>query len=393
MRVTLIVFNMPWRGTYFRAYHIARELARRGHQATLIATAPAERRRFAVAYAENQRLALVAAPDLLNGSLRSGWDAWAVLARSAWLHSARIDLVHAFECRPSVILPALAATHHHQVPLAIDWCDWFGRGGSVEERSNPIQRAALRPVESFFEEHFRRYADATTTINRTLADRAAALGVPANQITIIPNGCSIDEVPVLEARTNARAALELPHDAPLIAYAGAIFARDARMLAQAFDQVQAVHPNARLLVLGYCNIAIEDLVRDPHAVIRSGRLSDTDLRRYLRAADLGWVPLSDTGANQGRRPLKISTYMEVGLPFVVSAVGDLGDFIARYPAGRAAAPTAADLAAQSLNLLADPTEAARLGAAGRTLAAGELNWSRITDQVEQIYLQLLNPPA
>lgn len=388
MRVALIVFNLPERGTWFRAYHLARELARRGHTSTLVATAPAARITFTVRYAEHGRLALVEAPDLLRGSLRSGWDVWASLARSAWLQGARFDLIHAFECRPAVIVPALAHSRARRAPLVIDWCDWFGRGGSVEERPSPLIRAALRPVETFFEERFRLCADATTTINRTLADRAVGLGVPPETITIVPNGCDVSAVPSLEPQQAARAALGLHPTAPYIGYVGTIFRRDALLLAAAFDELRQRQPDARLIVAGYCPIAIEDLVQHPHAVTRTGPLSQHALHRHLRACDIAWAPLSDTGANRGRWPYKLSSYMELGLPFVTTAIGDMAAFLARYPAGLAAEPTPAAIAAATLQLCENPQLRHQLGAHGRHLAIADLSWARVTDQVEQLYTRL-----
>jgi glycosyltransferase involved in cell wall biosynthesis len=387
LRVALLVFNLPERGTYFRAYHFGRELARRGHSCTLIYTAPQERRRFVLRLEEMGRLALVAAPDLLRGSLRSGWDPWAALARTLWLQSSDYDLVHAFECRPTVIAPALAAARHG--PLVIDWCDWFGRGGSVEERPPGPARAALRPVETFFEERFRTCADATTVINNTLRQKAEKIGVLPESISLIPNGCDAPPATELLPRAVARAALGLPPRAPIIGYAGAIFERDARLMAAAFDRVRAARPDARLLVLGYTNIPIERLVAAPEAVLRSGPLSAADLRRGLQACDLGWVPLSDTGANRGRWPLKISSYMELGLPMVTTSIGDLGPFFERYPAGVAAPPDAASFAGATIALLDDPARRGALGATGRRLATGELSWARVTDKVEQLYRGLV----
>lgn len=388
MRIAMVVFNLTGRGTYWRAYYLARELCVRGHQVTLLATAPRERRRFHVSFERAGRLALVEAPDLLRGSLRSGWDPWASLVRALWLASMRIDLLHAFECRPSVIVPALATCLPRRIPLVIDWCDWFGRGGSVEERTNPLQRAVLRPVETFFETRFRRCADATTVINRVLGQRAVELGVPPSSMTLVPNGCDTTGW-ALEPRAVARAALGLPSDTPLIGYVGAIFRRDAHLMAQAFDRLHARRPAARLLVLGYCNVAIEDLVRDPRAVIRTGPLDTPTLRRYLRACTLGWLPLCDSGANRGRWPLKLNTYMEAALPFVTTSIGDLGDFVQRYPVGVAVAPTPADLAAQTSALLDDPERLAQLGATGRQLAETDLSWARVTDTVEAVYRRLV----
>jgi glycosyltransferase involved in cell wall biosynthesis len=388
LRVALLVANSFERGSYWRAFYLARELAARGHHATLIFTDPQSRRRFRVRYANRGRLALVGAPDMLGGSLRSGWDPFAALARSAFLQAARFDLIHAFECRPSVILPALVASRHRDAPLVIDWCDWFGAGGSVEERPRSVQRSLLRPVETFFEERFRTTADATTVINEVLAAKAIALGVDPPTITRFYNGCDSADWPT-DSRTAARQQLALPLDAPLIAYSGSIFQRDAVLLAQAFDRVRAALPTTRLLVLGYTNVAIETFVTDPSAVLRTGPLDTHTLRRYLRAADLGWAPLSDTGANRGRFPLKLSTYMEAGLPFVTTAIGDLADFVQRYPAGVATAPQAEAIAATTLDLLQDAARAAALGAHGRWLAETELSWAQVSLHIEGLYRQVL----
>jgi glycosyltransferase involved in cell wall biosynthesis len=380
----MLVFNRRERGTYWRAYYLARELCQRGHYATIIATAPRERARFRVAYEQHGRLALVEAPDLLPGGLRSGWDPWACLARDAWLRMAHVDLIHAFECRPGVILPALAARRRTDAPLVIDWCDLFGRGGSVEERPSWLIRTALRPAESFFETRFRTQADATTVINQYLGQRAVDLGVDPASITLVPNGCDTTGWE-LEPQAQARTALGLPCDSPLIGYVGAIFARDAALLAQAFDRLHAQRRDARLVIVGYCNIGVERLVQNPAAVLRTGPLGTPALRRYLRACTLGWLPLSDSGANRGRWPLKLNTYMEAGLPFVTTAIGDLGDFVRRYPAGLAAAPTPADIAAQTIALLDDPARTAALGATGRHLAKTELSWASVADTLERVY--------
>ncbi|NJN15792.1 MAG: glycosyltransferase family 4 protein [Oscillochloris sp.] len=389
MRIALISFNQPERGTWFRAYAFGRELARRGHTVTLMATDPHSRSCFNLELREQQRLALVNAPDLLPGSLRSGWDPWAGAARSAWLTAANYDLIHAFDCRPTAILPALIAARRADVPLVIDWSDWFGRGGSVEERPPGAARTLLRPIETFFEERFRSAAAATTAINRVLADKARELGVPAHTIHVLRNGCDPTASGPVEAPEIVRRQLDLPGDAPLIGYVGSIFARDSHLLAEAFMQLRAVRPDARLILVGYVNIAIEELLDTPEAIIRTGPTDDATLRRYLRACNLAWAPLTDSGANRGRWPLKLSTYMELGLPFVTSAIGDLGPFLAEYPAGLAITPTAAGYAEISLRLLNDPAQAAILGATGKRLAAGELSWASMTDQLERIYLDVL----
>ena len=109
------------------------------------------------------------------------------MKRIAWLGREDFDLVHAFEGRPVVLFPALFEKKRG-AKLIMDWCDWFGRGGSVEERPQPLVRWLLRPIETHFEEAYRHRADGTTVINAFLKEKAIGLGVDPATILLIQNG-------------------------------------------------------------------------------------------------------------------------------------------------------------------------------------------------------------
>src|SRR6202521_5382291 len=116
-------------------------------------------------------------PDLFWGLGRTGWDFWDTCARILRLGGAgQWDVVHAWDCRPVVILPALYARFvgSRTGRLVIDWCDWWGRGGTQDERRQSWLKL-LGPYETFFEEAFRTKADGTTVISKALRDRAIGL--------------------------------------------------------------------------------------------------------------------------------------------------------------------------------------------------------------------------
>ena len=130
MRILFITLNIVQQGTYWRTYHLGKQLVKRGHQVTLLATGKTNRVKFNVTQAEGMEL--VESPDLWQGIFRSGYDPWNTLRRLLWLRGRKYDLVHGFEARPTVIYPARVAASSNQAPLVLDWADWFGRGGSVE---------------------------------------------------------------------------------------------------------------------------------------------------------------------------------------------------------------------------------------------------------------------
>lgn len=384
--ILMLVFNQVGKGTYWRAFHLARHLARMGHQITLVTTARLAHMRMATK--RDQGITIVEAPDLLWGVLRSGWDPWASLRRCVWLRGRQFDLIHAFECRPTVLLPALYARRHCGAPLVLDWCDWFGRGGSVEERPNPLIRAVLRPVETFFEEHFRARADAATVICTTLHRKALDLGVPAGSILPLRDGADVEGI-MPHDRAASRDALGLPPDVPIIGYVGAIFPRDAALMARAFNRVRQACPHAHLLLIGYVNARLEDQVDSPAAVLRSGLLSYSELNHYLAACDLCWLPYHDSGANRGRWPLKLNDYMAAGRPTVATAVGDVAAVLRAHDIGALARDTPADLADKVIQLLGDPERRERQSHTARIVAERDFDWRLRAAELEAFYERIL----
>jgi len=386
LHIVISLFNQVGKGTYWRALPLGQELVNRGHAVTLLVTS--RDRRVGFKTRTDDGVTVVETPDLLPGSLRSGWDLWNVLSRIGWLRGRAVDLVHAFEGRPVAFLPALYLQRAGKgIPLVLDWCDWFGRGGSVEERPNPLLRAVLRPVETFFEETSRPRADGTTVISTVLRQKAIDLGVPSERILLLPNGFRVETLPC-EEQAAIRRRLGLPEDLILLAYVGALFRRDAKLMAGAFDRIQAVRPDVRLLLIG-CNVAVEALVQSPHAVIAIPWVSRTAVADYLAASDICWMPLCNTGANQGRFPLKLGEFLMAGRPVVATDVGDMGTLLAREAAGRVAPDDPQLLAEAVLSLLSQPSEMDRLARRARQVAQERFDVVRVANELETFYYQVI----
>lgn len=388
LRVLFVVFNMPWQGggTFYRAFGFARELAKRGHEATVIATAPKARWRLSEEMVEGVRLVL--SPSLLWGKMRSGWDPYEVLARCRWIAGREFDLVHGFESRPGVIYPTLYAHKRHKAALVLDWCDWFGRGGSIEEREG-LLKYFLRPLETFYEEHFRLRAKGTTVINDTLAQRAIGLGVREQEICWLPNGSDITTRQVLD-RQAARAELGLEPDKQYVGYLGQVYASDAQLLISSFELLRERLPLAHLVLIGNRKHRISTLLDDTSRIIETDYLSDEDLNLYLAACDVVWLPLQRTLTSRGRWPLKLSDYMATGRATVSTNTGDwVSLFEGERPIGVLAEDDRVDFVEKTVRLLGDPAGRATYEKNARHLAETTFAWPKVTDKLEQFYTEVL----
>jgi glycosyltransferase involved in cell wall biosynthesis len=384
MRLLFLNHNVAWGGgTFFRAWHLARVMARKGHDVALLTIAPRARARLSSTRRDG--VLVVETPDLFGGAARSGWDPWDTMRRCAYVATRHWDVVHAFDSRPAVILPALAA-QRRGAALVLDWADWWGRGGTIEERqAGASQRWLVRPVETWFEESFRTRAVGTTVISRALESRAIGLGVPEASIVRIPQGSDIEGI-LPRCRDECRAEMGLDVRGPVFGYLGVLTRSDAELLWATFERIHAQRADARLVLVGRPRVPVPS----HPAIVETGFVSHATLVAWLGACDVCLLPLRDTIASRARWPSKANDYLAAGRPVVTTAVGDLAPMIAAAGAGLTTPDNPERLAEAALCLATDPDAVARCGQAARRLAEGPLNWTTLATQLEKVYAAARN---
>lgn len=386
MKILMIVFNQVNRGTYFRAYSLAKELAACHHEITLMATSVSEKFRVKTYKVENVNI--IETPDLTSGPFRSGWDLWNILQRLKWVDRKRFDLVQIFETRPTVIYPALKL-YKQDIPIFMDWADWFGKGGSVEERKNPFVRTVLRSIETYYEEHFRSLARGTSVISRALYKRAIELGIPEDRLIILPNGANLKDFFPIDKKV-ARENMGIMESDIVIGYMGAIFFQDAQFMVNSFNLVQQRFPAAKLLITGYCPFDFSKLIADSDSIIQTGNTSPDLLNMALNCCDVLWLPFKDSQANRGRLPLKATDYLAAGKPIVSTDVGDLRETLLNGRFG-AVVPDEPDLFADAtIELINDVDKRNTLGEEARQYALEYLQWSKAAQSLNEFYEKLLS---
>ena len=381
----MVVLNQIEKGTYWRAFQFAKHLSIRGNKVTLIATSPTSRVRLT----EHQinGISIIEAPDMLPGMLRSGWDPLATIRRIIWLDEKKFDIVHSFESRPVVIYPALKAKQNGAF-LIMDWCDYLGRGGSVEVRTNVFIKTFLRPFETYYENRFRKVAAGTTVINSFLQQKAISMGVQLDTTKIIYNGCTT-HFKVLDKNTS-RELLRLPTDETIIGFVGGLHEGDTRFMAQAFNNVLINNRKSKLLLVGNFNRNIEKYISKPQAVIRTGTIEHDDIYGFLSACDVCWLPLQDNDTNRGRLPLKLNNYMSAGRPTISTKVGDLEKIINENKLGIVTSCNPVQFAEETINLLSDKQKLEYLGISARQAAETLFSWETMTISLESFYQSIVS---
>jgi len=384
MRILMLNHNVKGRGTYFRAYHFGRHLVKKGHQITLLTISPHSRCRFREEVDNGVRL--VETPDLLWGKARSGWDLWDTLNRILYIDRHSFDLVHAFDSRPAVILPALSYRKRRGGKLVLDWADWWGRGGTSYSRPYGLANHVIAPIETLFEEGFRNKADGATVICSGLHQRLLSMGFPSKNVLRVPQGSNTDLIRPLD-KWEARAELGFPANIALVGVLGGVFPGDAQLLGQALEIVRNESPNCRLIAMGN-HVYVSAFNSHGDSVIETGYLSYEKMSKYLACCDVLLLPLRNTVANNGRWPAKLNDYLSAGRPVVTCEVGDMTELFTKHKVGLLSKDTPQDFAEKVLILLGNQEMQEELGSNARKLAEGQLAWEFLTERLDNFYARI-----
>ncbi|HET9640827.1 MAG TPA: glycosyltransferase [Allosphingosinicella sp.] len=169
----------------------------------------------------------------------------------------------------------------------------------------------------------------TAAAREILMDRAGPPADPA-KYTIVANGRDgrvfhpFDE----QSRRAVRSELGIAADAPLIVYVGSFGPKyRTRGVGELAMALHALRPDTRLLVLSLSPEQVQSELLDPFpglaAITNVLRAPFRDVARYLAAADVGTVFITETFSTRTVVPVKTGEYLLCGVPAVgTAAVGD-----------------------------------------------------------------------
>src|SRR5262249_18221247 len=240
--------NIAWQGTYFRCYHFARHLVRRGHKVTLLTV----RKDIALTpqFSNEDGVDVIKTPRALGRFPYRYWHRWmspGVFWRLLWVLKESHDVVMAFDHWPEVACPFFLAKLKRQRKLVGDWCDLFMDGGIFESKW-PRESVGYK-IEHWLERRTKSVADSVTVISHELRRRALACGVPQDRLLLLPSGADIENIRPLP-KEEVRRRLNLPPKARIVGYTGVTTSHEVRLLIESFVRVAEEVSDAHLLLIG-----------------------------------------------------------------------------------------------------------------------------------------------
>jgi glycosyltransferase involved in cell wall biosynthesis len=204
-------------------------------------------------------------------------------------------------------------------------------------------------------------------------------GLTDQTLRLLPHGVA-DPIDA-GSREEARLALKVPADVPLVSFVGRHPDRQGLPIAlSAFQRVRAFFPGARFLVVG------ADAPSEP-GVTSLGVVDELSKARVLRASDVFLFPARYEGFGLAPREA-----MRYGVATVVSRNVPLEGTGPKPVARIVATDDPGDYASELAELLADPKMRRALGEAGRAYS-DQFSYARMADHFERTIAPLLPEPG
>jgi glycosyltransferase involved in cell wall biosynthesis len=391
LKIIYIVHSVSWKGggVFFHALHLAKGLVKLGHEVTLLSISKKNKYKFKLTSYEGVKI--VESPDIFSGQARTGWDVWDTVCRIWYLRNKHFDLVQCFDCRPVVIFPGLFLKYIKRSLLVIEWLDWFGKGGTASERNSFIKFIML-PIETFFEEKFRKYADGSIGLGEPLTERIKEFANSKKFITIY-HGSDTKSLKVID-KFEARKRLNLETDAFYIGYTGRMREDVVLRLIIIMKGLKEkkIRKKVYCLLIGNPAFNFERYLSEDIKTmfIPSGWVEYDAINLYMAACDFLTLPFSSESiARNGIWPSKFNDYLSVGRPVLSTRIRVLNGVFEKYKIGIMVDDKPEALISMSYFLLMDGLLCSQMGSNARILAENELNWCSIVKSLIKFYNSIL----
>lgn len=378
LQVTPVYYpELQFGGPPQKIHALSRGLAARGHQVQVVTLAHGQRS------ARHQTVVEGIPVQYLPWVGRKAWQApvnWHPLIEAVrWA-----EIVHGY------------GLYNLLCPLAAWQAQRYSKPFVLEPQGMAVARAGNLPIKRLYHRSFTAYLlCCAAAVIATSPAEAAELGAmtPADRLIVRRNGIDLDHFRSLPQEDSFRSRYGIAGAAPLALFVGRISPiKNLEMLLRAFAQARI--PGARLALVGpmlepdyaaHLRAVCSELALGD-AVVFTGPLYGADKLAALAAADLFVLPsLFESFGNAAAEAVA------AGLPVLLTDTCG----IAQQIHGRAGMSVPVDQTALALALralLTDASQRARV-TRHRNDVLAKLSWREPLDQMERVYLSVINPPA
>jgi PEP-CTERM/exosortase A-associated glycosyltransferase len=306
----------------------------------------------------------------------------------------RVDLLHAHSPLLNG-LPALRAGHLLEIPVVYEarafWEDAAVDHGTTREGS--LRYRLSRALETWL---FRR-ADRVVVIAEAMRREVVARGIPADRITVVPNGVDLARFHPAPADRALAARLGLD-GGPVLGFIGSFYRYEGlAFLLEALPALRRRLSGVRVLLVGGGEEEerLRALARPfDEAVAFAGRVSPDEVGRFYPLLDVFVCPRRRMRLTELVTPLKPLEAMAMERPVLASDVGGHAELIRHGETGCLFPAESRERFVEECARLAEAADVRRrLGEQGRRFVETERTWARLVERYRPVYRAALGGAA
>jgi glycosyltransferase involved in cell wall biosynthesis len=285
-----------------------------------------------------------------------------------------VDAITAWPIAKALGLPMLVTLHGYDINVSREWWE-AGRGGpAMRNYPSRLLELAERPRVRFI------------AVSDAIRRQAVSYGIPAEKIVIQYIGTD-------PARFAPRGRPIVERARRVLFVGRLVEKKGCEFLIRAFTKVQALLPDARLVIVGDGPLRrpLERLVEELGVYAHfCGVLSNGEVRNELQLARVFCLPsvTAQNGDAEGL-PIVLLEAQASGVPVVTSARGGATEAVREGITGFAFPERNIDaLAARLVELLTNETIAASIATAGPSFISEKFNLMSCTSALETLYDQM-----
>ena len=383
VRVLRVIARLNVGGPALHVTYLARGLAERGYETTLVAGDVARGEESMAFVAERAGVEVVALPGL-SRELAPVRDAVAAWRLARIIRAVRPDVVHTHTAKAGAVgraaallagrRPVVVHTFHGHVLRG-----YFGRVGTL----------VFRAIETALA----RFSDRLVAVSPEVRDELVGLGVaPASKFTVIRLGIELEPRVSFDGDVaEVRRRLGIPEATFVVGWFGRMTAvKRTEDLLEVLAGVRERGVDALLLLVGDGDER-EQLEQRAHEL----GLARACLFLGYQEDVAPWYAVCDavvlTSASEGT-PVTIIEALAAGRPVVATDVGGVPDVVDEGETGFLVAPGDTSAFVERLEALAlDPGRREAMGREGRDRVLRRYAVGRLVDDVDALYRELLDP--
>lgn len=369
-------------GVEEHVYQVSRELARRGHDVTVITSNEADGKICLLQNENVDGIKVYRYPLFMPTAFRELWLIPRIVKIFAEL---RGDIVHAHGYRCLSSFEAAFVSHAKNAPSVL-----------TPHGIYPPRSFLNGFAKSFFDISSGRllldFSDRIIALSEHNRSLILRLGASENKIAIVPNGVNVEEYAIL--RRSKWILDELHSDGPILLYVGRIdWNKRVDKIVEALPAILKDFPSAKLVVVGpdYANCVSELLdlskrLKVEDSLVITGNVPREKLLEFYSVADVFLLPSSYEGFG-----LSMLEAICSRIPVIASPSGGPGDILSdRTHALLLKEPSSKEISMSVHAVLTDSSLREKLTKNAFELVKAKYTWKSVVDKLERIYEQTIS---